>query len=108
MSRLYNVKGSGVAGGQDTWELISPDDEYVAKSILIANVHDSADAVVRLFIEDDPTSGSTNRYEIIHELAIPTSSSLSFEVPLAFKVPLSYGLYAKVSSGTIVDIIIST
>ena len=73
MSKYYNVTGStGV-----TVELIAPTATNAGiKSILLTNVHATADATVTLFIQDDPASGTTRTYNIIHTIAIPADSSL--------------------------------
>ena len=108
MSKFYNVTGStGV-----TVELISPTvDNGNIKSILLTNVHATADARVTLFIQDDPTSGTTSTYHIIGRgsgsdpgIAIPADTSLLLDnVP---KFDDFYGLYMTVGSSDTVDVII--
>ena len=101
MSKFYNVTGStGV-----TVELISPtEDNSNIKSILLTNVHATADATVTIFIQDDPTSGATSTYNIISTIAIPSDTALLLDnVP---KFDDFYGLYMTVGSSDTVDVII--
>ena len=108
MSKFYNVTGStGV-----TVELISPtEDNGNIKSILLTNVHATADARVTLFIQDDPTSGTTSTYHIIGRgsgsdpgIAIPSDTALLLDnIP---KFDDFYGLYMTVGSSDTVDVII--
>jgi hypothetical protein len=109
MSRFYNIKGSGVAGGQKTTELISPtEDNGDIKSVLLTNVHASADATVTIFIQDDPASGATQTYNLIHTIAIPADSSLLLDNPFMFRFNDFYGLYISVDTNDTLDVIIST
>ena len=111
MSKFYNVTGStGV-----TVELISPtEDNGNIKSILLTNVHATADARVTLFIQDDPTSGTTSTYHIIGRgsgsdpgIAIPADTSLLLDNPSMFRFDDFYGLYITVGSSDTVDVIIN-
>ena len=104
MSKFYNVTGStGV-----TVELISPtEDNGGIKSILLTNVHATADATVTLFIQDDPTSGATSTYNLIHTIAIPADTSLLLDNSSMFRFADFYGLYITVGSSDTVDVIIS-
>ena len=72
MSTFHNITGStGV-----TVELISPTtDNSGIISILLTNVHATADATVTLFIQDDPASGTTSTYNLIHTIAIPADTA---------------------------------
>ena len=101
MSLFYNVTGStGV-----TVELISPtEDNGGIKSILLTNVHATADATITIFIQDDPASGTTNTYNIISTIAIPSDTALLLDnIP---KFDDFYGLYMTVGSSDTVDVII--
>mgnify|MGYP003116880112 CR=1 FL=1 len=104
MSKFYNVTGTtGV-----TVELISPTETNAnIKSILLTNVHVTADATVTLFIQDDPTSGTTSTYNLIHTIAIPADSSLLLDNSSIFRFDEKYGLYITVGSTDTVDVIIS-
>tara|TARA_R100000808_G_C2131295_1_gene140473 strand:- start:250 stop:564 length:315 start_codon:yes stop_codon:yes gene_type:complete len=103
MSVFHNITGStGV-----TVELLAPTDVSNIKSILLTNVHDTADATVTLFIQNDPTSGTTNTYNIIHTIAIPADSSLFLDDTSMFRYPVDYGLYITVGSSDTVDVMIS-
>ena len=104
MSLYYNVTGStGV-----TTELISPSDMYDVKTILLTNVHATADATVTLFIQNDPSSGTTNTYNIISTIAIPSDTALLLNDSHMFNIPVDYGLYITVGSSDTVDVSIST
>ena len=104
MSKFYNITGStGV-----TVELIAPGANRAnIKSILLTNVHATADATVTLFIEDDPASGATKKYNLIHTIAIPADSSLILDSSSMFKFGETFGLYITVGSSDTVDVIIS-
>jgi len=105
MSKFYNVTGStGI-----TVELISPtEDNGGIKSILLTNIHATADATVTLFIQDDPVSGTTSTYNLIHTIAIPADSSLLLDNSSVFRFDDFYGLYITVGSSDTVDVIISS
>ena len=104
MSKFYNVTGStGV-----TVELIPPtEDNTNIKSILLTNVHATADATVTLFIQDDPASGTTSTYNLIHTIAVPADTSLLLDNSSMFRFDDFYGLYITVGSSDTVDVIIS-
>ena len=103
MSKFYNVTGStGV-----TVELLAPKVGNSIKSVLLTNVHNTADATVTLFIQDDPTSGTTSTYNIIHTIAIPADSSLFLDNPNMFKFGREFGLYITVGSSDTVDVIVN-
>ena len=101
MSLFYNVTGStGV-----TVELISPtEDNGGIKSILLTNVHATADATITIFIQDDPASGTTNTYNIISTIAVPSDTALLLDNIPNFDD--FYGLYITVGSSDTVDVII--
>ena len=103
MSKFFNITGStGV-----TVELISPtEDNNNIKSILLTNVHATADATVTVFIQDDPASGATSTYNLIHTIAIPADTSLVLDNPSMFRFDDFYGLYITVGSSDTVDVII--
>ena len=103
MSKFYNITGStGV-----TVELIAPGAPNNIKSGLLTNVHATADATVTLFIQDDPTSGTTSTYHIIHTIAIPADSSLFLDDSSMFRFGKEFGLYTTVGSSDTVDIIVN-
>jgi len=104
MSKYYNVTGStGV-----TVELIAPGARNNIKSILLTNVHATADATVTLFIQDDPESGTTSTYNFLSTVAIPSDTALFLDNPSMFKFDELYGLYITVGSSDTVDVIISS
>ena len=104
MSKFYNITGStGV-----TVELISPtEDNTNIKSILLTNVHATADATITLFIQDDPASGTTSTYNILSTVAIPSDTALFLDNPSMFRFDDFYGLYITVGSSDTVDVVIS-
>ena len=104
MSKFYNITGStGI-----TVELISPtEDNSNIKSILLTNVHATADATVTVFIQDDPTSGATSTYNILSTVAIPSDTALFLDNPSMFRFDDFYGLYITVGSSDTVDVVIS-
>ena len=103
MSLFYNITGStGI-----TVELIAPNQINDITSILLTNVHATADATVTLFIQDDPTSGATSTYNLIHTVAIPADSSLFLDNPTMFRFPELYGLYITVGSSDTVDVFVN-
>ena len=104
MSKFYNITGStGV-----TVELISPtEDNNNIKSILLTNVHATADATVTLFIQDDPASVTTSTYNIISTVAIPSDTALFLDNPSMFSFEDFYGLYITVGSSDTVDVMIN-
>ena len=105
MSKFYNITGStGV-----TVELISPTETNAGiKSILLTNVHATADATVTLFIQDDPISGTTSTYNIISTIAIPSDTALLLDESSIFRFDEKYGLYITVGSSDTVDVFINT
>ena len=104
MSKFYNITGStGI-----TVELISPtEDNTNIKSFLLTNVHATADATITLFIQDDPTSGTTSTYNILSTVAIPSDTALLLDNPSMFRFDDFYGLYITVGSSDTIDVIIS-
>jgi hypothetical protein len=105
----HNITGStGV-----NIELIAPGlDAGSINSIVIANTHDTADATVSLFIQDDPISGTTNTFYILSTVAIPSDTSLLLDNKsmLSFDNISSsaYGLYLTVGSSDTLDVMINT
>ena len=105
MSKFFNVVGSD----NITVELIAPDEEVGSiKSILLTNIHASNDATVKLFIQDDPLSGTTSTYNILTNLDIPFELSLLLDNPSMLRFPVDFGLYITVGASDTVDVIINT
>ena len=105
MSKFYNVKGASVSGGQLTTELIKPSEEFDVKSVSLANVHATAEATISLFIQDNPTSGTTSTYKIFSTIAVPSDTALLLDSVPNF--PDDFGLYITVGSSDTVDVIIN-
>ena len=97
-----------MVGGAETTELISPTEENTGiKSILLTNVHATANATVTLFIQDDPASGTTSTYNIISTIAIPSDTSLLLDNPTMFTFEDIFGLYITVEDNDTVDVMIN-
>jgi len=105
MSKCYNITGST---GQ-TVELVGPADANASiKSILLTNIHATANATATLFIQDDPLSGTTSTYKLINKIVIPASTSLILDNPSMFRFDEKFGLYVQVGSSDTIDVIINT
>lgn len=103
MAKYYNITGStGV-----TVELLAPEDGTNVKSILLTNVHATADATVTLFIQNDPSSGTTSTYKLLNTIAIPSDTALFLDDANIFKFGEEFGLYITVGSSDTVDVTIS-
>jgi len=107
MSRFYNIDPSGDATQGVTVELVAPDDAINIKSILLTNVHATADATVTLFIQDDPESGTTSTYNFLSTVAIPSDTALFLDDPSMFRFGEFYGLYITVGSSDTVDVMVN-
>lgn len=108
MAIYYNINPSGDDTQGITVELLEPNSNYAdVTNVLLTNVHDTADATVTLFIQDDPESGTTRTYNIIHTIAIPADTSLVLDNAKMFKFSQDFGLYITVGSSDTVDVIIS-
>jgi hypothetical protein len=104
MALHYNIVGAT----SSSVELIAPGVSQRIKSILFTNVHNTADATVTLFIEDSPSSGTSNKYNIIHTIDIPAKTSLLLDNQSMLKYESKYGLYVEVGSTDTIDIMIGT
>ena len=104
VNRFYNITGStGV-----TVELLAPSaNNPSVKSILLTNVHATADATVTLFIQDDPASGSTSTFNILSTVAIPSDTALLLDESSIFTYDSKFGLYITVGSSDTVDVMIN-
>jgi len=104
-TRFFNIIGSNGV----TVELTAPAIAQinVVKSILLTNVHATADATVTLFIEDQPTSGASNTFNIIHTVAIPADTSLLLHGSDIPKIPNRFGIYITVGSSDTIDVLIN-
>ena len=102
--KFHNITGStGV-----TVELISPLSAVTnIQSILFTNVHATADATVTLFIENDPVTGASSTFNIIHTIAIPADTSLVLEGADIPTIPAQFGTYITVGSSDTVDVLIN-
>tara|TARA_R100000458_G_C8231831_1_gene213307 strand:- start:86 stop:415 length:330 start_codon:yes stop_codon:yes gene_type:complete len=106
-ARYYNITGST---GVDV-ELLAPGSGVSSiNAIMLTNTHATADATVSLFIQDNPTSGTTETYYILSTVAIPSDTSLLLDNKniLSFNnsSTTGYGLYVTVGSSDTLDILI--
>ena len=100
----HNITGStGV-----TSELISSSEKRGSVgSISIANIRDG-DATVTVFIQDDPTVGTTSTFKIIEGLVIPKSVTFVIDGPISLtQRSKNFGLFITVESSDTVDVIIT-
>ena len=104
MALHYNIVGAT----SSIVELIAPSISQSIKSILFTNVHDTAEATVTLFIEDSPSSGSSNKYYVLHTVGIPADAALFLDDSSMLKFESKYGLYVEVGSSDTVDVMINT
>ena len=106
MSTYHNITGStGV-----TVTLVSAATEIdPIKNILLTNIHDSANANVSLFLQDNPPSGTaTSTFTLIHVVPIPANTALLLDdAPLLSFNGNVYGLYIKVTGSDTVDVLIN-
>jgi hypothetical protein len=103
MSKYFNIVGSTSI----TTELIAPGARNDIKSILLTNMHDTADATVTLFIEHDPGNGTRQRVRLLNTVAIPADSSLFLDNPSMFLFGEEFGLYITVGSSDTVDVLVN-
>ena len=103
MSKYYNVVGPTKV----TQELVAPGVSNNIKSILLTNIHDTADATVTLFIEFDTGSTTRQRMKLLNTVAIPADSSLFLDNPSMFLFGEEFGLYITVGSSDTVDVIVN-
>jgi len=103
MSKYYNLIGSNSV----TTELVPPGADADIKSVLVTNVHATADATITLFIQDDPESGATSTYNFLSTVAIPSDTALFLDNPSMFSFKNIYGLYVTVGSSDTVDVTVN-
>ena len=102
--KFHNILGTNGV----TVELISPLSAVTnIQSILFTNVHATADATVTLFFEDDPLTGASSTFNIIHTIAIPADTSLVLEGADIPTIPAQFGIYITVGSSDTVDVLIN-
>lgn len=108
VNRFYNIKGASVSGGVATTELLAPSaNNPNVKSILLTNVHATADATVTLFIQNDPASGTTSTFNILSTVAIPSDTALLLDESSIFTYGNKFGLYITVAASDTVDVMIN-
>jgi len=90
--------------GSLNYELIAVGERITGiKSIMITNTHDTADAEVSLFIQDDPLGAAASTFYIVHTVAIPADASLLLDNQSILSFNNSkggYGLYLKTGATT--------
>ena len=103
MSKYFNILGSTSV----TTELIAPGDRNNIKSILLTNVHDTADATITLFIEHDPGNETRTAVKLLNTVAIPADSSLFLDNPSMFLFGEEFGLYLTVGSSDVIHVLVN-
>ena len=102
----HNITGST---GVDV-TLVKPGENIRVKSILITNIHASADATVSLFLQDQPTSAAFKTYYILSTVVIPANASLLLDNVSLLRFDNStdgYGLFITVGSSDTVDVMVN-
>jgi len=104
----HNITGST---GVDI-ELIKPGTKVSSiKSIVITNIHATADATVSLFIQNDPVAAAASTFYILSTVAIPSDTTLILDNTsvLSFNNSNStgYGLYLTVGSSDTLNVMIN-
>jgi len=103
----HNILGSA---GVDSELIANGEGVMGINSILITNVHATADATVSLFIQDNPTGAAKSTFYILSTIAIPSDTSLLLDDSsiLSFDNSTSgYGLYITVGGSDTVDVFIN-
>lgn len=80
------------------------------RSILITNVHDTADATITLFIENSPLTGTSSSFHLLHTVALPADCSILLDNSSMVSFDNSanaFGLYIEVGSSDTVDVLIN-
>jgi len=103
MALYYNIAGSSSV----TTELISPNINRSVSSLTVCNTHASNSASITLFIQNNPTSGTTNTYNIVKAVVLPAKTTLLFDNEDLFNYNSQYGLYITVGSSDTVDVVIN-
>ena len=105
---------NGVTAGINM-ELIAPgENSGEVSSIMITNMHDTSDATVTLFLQNQPFGAAFSTINIIKKIIIPAGASLLLDDPKLLSFDNGgengYGLYLTIGAvdGTnLLDIIIS-
>ena len=105
---------NGVTAGINM-ELIAPgENSGEVSSIMITNMHDTSDATVTLFLQNQPFGSAFKTINIIKKIIIPAGASLLLDDPKLLSFDNGgengYGLYLTIGAvdGTnLLDIIIS-
>ena len=103
----HNITGST---GVDIELIATGEGVNNIRSIIIVNTHDTADAEVSLFIQNNPTAEASSTFHIMHTVAIPADTSLLLgreDIPSFNNSKNGYGLYLKVGSSDTLDVMIN-
>ena len=106
MARYFNLLGPSVVDGKDTHELIAPGEANDISSITISPAG-SLDVNFKLFIEDDPISGTSRRITILNSIDVPYGGALILNETSMFSFGEEFGLYIKVGANDYIDLIIN-
>ena len=104
ITSYFNITGST---GVTSTLIDSTESVGSIKSISIANTRDG-NATVTVFIQDDPTVGTTSTFKIIEGLVIPKSVTFVIDGPISLtQRSKNFGLFITVESSDTVDVIIT-
>jgi len=104
LTRYHNITGST---GVDVELLTAGVGANNIKSIMLTNIHDTADATVTLFLYKSTTAET---FKIINTIAIPSDSSLLLDNEALLRFDNSgsgFSLFITVGSSDTVDVLIN-
>ena len=107
VTKYHNITGStGV-----NVELLAPGAGVNnISSIVIANTHASNDATISVYIQDNPSGGSSSTFYLAKTVAVPSDTSIVFEednIPFFSNSISGHGLYITVGSSDTVDVLLN-
>ena len=98
----FNITGST---GVDIELIAEGTNAKPINSMLMTNIHDTADATVSLYINSNTLN---KKFYILHTVAIPADTSLLLDNSSVFRFSRSqFGLYLTVGASDTLDILIS-
>ncbi len=106
MAKYFNLIGPGVVDGKDTHELIAPGEANNISSITISPAG-SIDVNFKLFIEDDPISGTSRKISLLNSIDVPYGSALILNETSMFSFGEEFGLYITLGNLSTIDLIIN-
>jgi hypothetical protein len=107
MGLYYNAKGIGAGGTSNTVELLAPSSSIRVSAVNIANTHASNSATITLFVQNDPSSGTTSTYKILENISVPAKTSLLLDNEHILTHAFQFGLYIEIGTSDTLDVIVS-